>query len=79
MKNNLNYYVKNNIKCFYYKVAIVVDLLEQLKATGLELEFDNTITNNYRLKYNGEEYSFNDYNGVIGCLTLLLDIRKDVK
>jgi hypothetical protein len=76
MENSLNYYVKNNIRCFYYKVAIVIDLLEQLRATGLEITFDNTITNHYKLKYNDGEYVFADYNGVISCLSLLLETKK---
>lgn len=72
--------MKNRLKLnFYYKIGIVVNLLEQLMATGLELAFDNTRVNDYRLIYKDKEYSFNDYNGVIDCLTLLLDVRKDVK
>ena len=72
--------MKHKIKTtFYYKVSIVMNLIEQLKDKGIELYFDNLETNNYKIKYKNMEYGFNVYDDVIECLTLLLDIRKDVK
>lgn len=37
----------------------------------LGIEFDNLLTNNYRLIYKEVEYVFQNYNDMISCLELI--------
>lgn len=73
--------MKDKIKVarYYYKVDTVIELLEQLRATGFKIAFDNTYTNNFKILYGGNEYSFRTYDDILSCLNLLLDIRKENK
>lgn len=70
--------MNNNIKLrkYYFKIDIIIELLEKIKDYGLDVGFDNTRVNNYTLKYKDNAYVFNDYNGVLGALNLLLDTLK---
>lgn len=76
MKNNN----KNRLKLtFYYKVSIVLSLIDQLRGYGLNIAFDNIRTNQYKLIINDGEYIFREYDGVIESLNLLLDILSKKK
>lgn len=72
--------MKHKIKAtFYYKVSIVLNLIEQLREMGIELCFDNREVNNYKLIHKSMVYGFATYDSVIECLTLLLDLKKGKK
>ena len=67
--------IKNRLKTsFYYKVSVVLNLIEQLRDKGLKMAFDNMQTNNYKLLYRDNVYVFTTYDDVIECLELIIDI-----
>ena len=68
MKHNIN-------SSIYKKVDKVIELLDILKEVyGVELFFDNTTPNKYKIFDNlGNEYIYNTYDSLIYGLLMLID------
>lgn len=51
----------------------IVELIDKVRdKTGLEIMFDNSIGNHYKLIVNGKEYEFNLYRDLKNALLLML-------
>lgn len=58
----------------YDKINTVINMIEDIEENHPELDitFDNTVTNHYKLKIENLECSFGTYNDVISALDLIL-------
>ena len=74
MKHNIN-------SSIYKKVDKVIELLDILKDVyGVELYFDNTTPNKYKIFDNlGNEYIYNTYDSLINGLVMVIDTISKVK
>lgn len=53
----------------------IIRLIDEVSTkTGLEIQFDNTIGNRYKLLVNGKEYEFNLYRDLKNALLLMLEV-----
>ena len=53
----------------------IISLIDQVKdKTGLDIIFDNSIANHYKLIVNGKEYEFNLYRDLKNALLLILEV-----
>lgn len=53
----------------------IISLIDQVKdKTGLDIMFDNSIANHYKLILNGKEYEFNLYRDLKNALLLILEV-----
>ena len=77
MENNLRVYEPNE------KVKRILNQIESIKSRyNVELAFDNTIPNKYKIMYNGGTIrgmigQFTTYNDVIYSLTMVATILED--
>jgi len=70
-KHNLKRGFQSNVNS---QIDEIVALLDEISSKGLELIFDNTATNHYKLiDSNGKEYEFSLYKDVKNCLLLILN------
>lgn len=57
----------------YDKINTIKDLLNYIQFNyDIDITFDNRQTNNYKLIVFDKTFVFNDYNGVINALKLLI-------
>ena len=60
-------------KQVYEKINVIKDLLNYIQFTyDIDITFDTRQTNNYKLIVFDKTFVFNDYNGVINALNLLI-------
>ena len=60
-------------KQVYEKINVIKDLLNYIQFNyDIDITFDNRQTNNYKLIVFDKTFVFNDYNGVINTLNLLI-------
>ena len=60
-------------KQVYEKIDAIKDLLNYIQFNyDIDITFDNRQTNNYKLIVFDKTFVFNDYNGVINALNLLI-------
>ena len=60
-------------KQVYEKINAIKDLLNYIQFNyDIDITFDNRQTNNYKLIVFDKTFVFNDYNGVINALNLLI-------
>lgn len=53
----------------------IISLIDQVRdKTGLDIMFDNSIANHYKLILNGKEYEFNLYRDLKNALLLILEV-----
>ena len=53
----------------------IISLIDQVRdKTGLDIIFDNSIANHYKLILNGKEYEFNLYRDLKNALLLILEV-----
>jgi hypothetical protein len=83
MENKIRVYKPNSV--VELKLNTIIDLINDLKNNfNCDLAFDNTMTNRYKIYYNGEKYwEFETYPSIIRALnmlkTILEDKRSDLK
>ena len=69
-RHNLKRGVQTNVNA---QIDEIVGLLDELNSKGLELIFDNTTPNHYKLiDTSGNEFEFSLYKDVKNCLLLLV-------
>lgn len=64
----INYLIRN--KKTLEKIQIIEKYIKELN-----LDFDNTKSNQYELIYNNNRYAFNTYDGVINALKLIKEME----
>ena len=73
--SNLNYKVRRGFNSNVNKQLDEIEsLIEKVRDKGIDVDFDNSYPNHYKLVVNNQEYEFNLYRDIKNTLLIVLSI-----